>query len=394
MDFDTEFQRLAGQVMPPDVPVADDLARGRAGVRRTRFTVAGAAVATAGALAGVALLAAPDSGPGGATVPEPAAPSTPAYTEKVLTPVAPEDLPGYQPDNNAVLQQWRDVLAEHLDPGGTHLEKKPSNEQAGGGESGSTSLGTKLAWTVPGEDGMGMVQIAVHSARELAYWECAEPGWSCSDAHAPGDLTAELAEHDGIREVLVEHADDHYVQLTVDTLFGNNSLVPVSGIDLTTPDLLAAAADPRLAFPADVEIVEPSFDVPLGVAQMRALATSLVGSEVTLEVLGNESGSLQAAVSRDGVRQGTLVVRSWPSIGSEAVCQSDVYRACTLRTYDGRTVFLGEFKPRANAGLEGWTVAFEGTAREIRATFTATQGRGTLDRDRVAETVIATRWQE
>ena len=61
-------------------------------------------------------------------------------------------------------------------------------------------------------------------------------------------------EWDGATTVVVrrEHGE---VAITVNALFGNNSLVPVDGMDIPLDDLVRAAADERLT-PATPEQIE------------------------------------------------------------------------------------------------------------------------------------------
>ena len=60
----------------------------------------------------------------------------PASVRRRPKPPAPVD----QRTGRELLKDYRDVIAEHIDPDGTHLQKKPDNLQSGGG------LGTKLGW--------------------------------------------------------------------------------------------------------------------------------------------------------------------------------------------------------------------------------------------------------
>ena len=155
-DIDQRLQELGAKIPTPDVPVADDLARGRRrlGVHRlvvTGGTVVAVAVIAAGvALAGEVFDDGPSAGPAStpSSAPSPTAPASPKASE-------PTAAPESQLTGGELLKQYRDVVAEHIDPDGTHLQKKPDNLQSGGG------LGTKLGWTVPGQEGLGMVEIFV-----------------------------------------------------------------------------------------------------------------------------------------------------------------------------------------------------------------------------------------
>ena len=120
----------------------------------------------------------------------------------------PEDPEG----TSRALAAWQVILAEHLDPGWKHLvkydRKTNGNVQAGSNGGAITSLGSKYGWHNDGEAGLGMLQISVNADWDELYWLCGTPAartevWSCHDAQAPGGLPAQVARHDGVREVAV-----------------------------------------------------------------------------------------------------------------------------------------------------------------------------------------------
>jgi hypothetical protein len=59
---------------------------------------------------------------------------------------------------------------------------------------------------------------------------------------------------DGVTSTGVRHDDGTVVVISVDALFGNNSSVAVSGIDVTPAQVAHAAADPRLVAPTQQQI--------------------------------------------------------------------------------------------------------------------------------------------
>jgi hypothetical protein len=139
-----------------------------------------------------------------------------------------------------LLQVYRDVLVVHLDPSGEHLQVKPDNVQSGGG------LGTKLGWKVPGEEGLGMVEIFVGDGwGGFVGGLCGDDGQQCVTKDVDG-IHATVSESGGVTSVLVKRDDGSNVLLTVNPLFGNNSLVPVSSMDISVDDMIRAAGDMRL----------------------------------------------------------------------------------------------------------------------------------------------------
>ena len=74
---------------------------------------------------------------------------------------------------------------------------------------------------------------------------------------------AQILEWNGSTTVVVRHSSGE-VAITVDALFGNNSLVPVEGMDIPLDDLVRAAADERLtpATPGQIRNASTSMGFP------------------------------------------------------------------------------------------------------------------------------------
>ena len=226
-DLDARFAELAARIDAPDAPVADDLQRGRRRQRRQRLAIAGAVVATV-AVVGSAVAVTPDlirtdSGPD--LVDRTGTPPPSPSGDPTASPTASQEGTGWQARRDTLIE-YSQVLAEHLDPQGRHLEvltEDNQNEQIGGGEGGIVSLGAKLGWSNDGEEGLGMVQVSVSNGWRNADWWCDGEGWTCRQLTADGRVR--IAEQDGARRVGVEHPDGEVVVITLDPLFGNNSLV-------------------------------------------------------------------------------------------------------------------------------------------------------------------------
>jgi hypothetical protein len=237
VDLDRRLRELGGAIRTPDTPLQEDLARGRRRLRLHRWLTGGGAVAGVAVIAlGVTLLGGSMDGRasiGPAGTPSSTGPDAPRSSQPPTSePPANSELDGAQ-----LLRLYRDVVAEHIDPGGTHLQKKPDNLQSGGG------LGTKLGWTIPGQDGLGMVQVFVGKGWWSFVGAACSPG-ACRTETVDG-ITAKVIESNGATSVVVKRPDTT-VAITVDALFGNNSLVPVEGMDIPLGDLVRAAGDERL----------------------------------------------------------------------------------------------------------------------------------------------------
>lgn len=150
------------------------------------------------------------------------------------------------------LASYRTIVARHLDPRDQHLQRDVSGVQMGGSlRCGLSALGTKLGWTVAGEDGQGMVQVEVNRSARGSQVSLMFDHWQTVTSNLPGVTKAEVAGDGGggRTAVLVSRDDGLVVGILADPLFGNNSLTPVSGFDFTVDDLLATAADPDFALP-------------------------------------------------------------------------------------------------------------------------------------------------
>lgn len=322
MNDDQRVREIFDDLRFPDEPpmaatVSEDVARGRRGLRRRRFAVVGASAAGVVAVAASVALALP-SGPGttldagfagGGTSDspndekpprEPTQPPTnhkptadpapsptnppadatwgededapapsvpPADRERATDQPVPPDLPTLPfPQTRQLLL---DAAVEHFDPEHAHLPET-STGFTGGHLQDIADVGTKLSWTNAGEDGMGMVRVAVTSpgyADSEAYAlegfasdvGCeispdAEGGPNCTEQEVPGGGTVWVAEADtdGLAASAVfERADGSLVGVGVFDLFGNNSTVPVVDIDVEVDEAIAFVTDPDLNVVAD-----------------------------------------------------------------------------------------------------------------------------------------------
>ena len=388
---------LATRIRVPEVPVTEDLARGHRRVRRIRLLTVGAAVATAvavglGAQAVPGVLHAGDrpgySGRTGAPRPDGTDPTADATgvrpSRVVITPSGgPHGSPFQDPPSmealSPTLAEWQRVLAEHLDPGWQHLVKYDAktngNVQSASSGSATTSLGSKYGWQVAGESGLGMLQLSVNASWQGLYWECGTPGsgWACHTARGPQREKARVARHDGVLDVAVEHADGEVVVLTADSLFGNNSTVPVSGLDVTEKGLVEAAADERLALPGGLPDFPPALTRG---ALEQAGRDALGGPGESLRALAGGGGHqawMQADWRGPDGARGRLdwnadareVGAASPAAGGYE-CQAAVFTRCTLEPVGDRRVFVGRLRAKAGGG---WQVEYAGAAYRVSVGF-------------------------
>lgn len=256
-DLDERLRDLLDRTDLPTSPLEEDLARGRARVRRERLLVGGATLAVAAVLAGGWGLVLGD-GPGGdatashgsiATDPSAGSTSAPPQPSSSAKPEPSGFGSGDPAEDLPVLRRWNSVLAENLDPTREHLEqitRETWNVQGGVGH------GSRFGWRNVGEDGLGMLQLFVAESRWADEIDspCTWGTMRCQEAAAPAGAERVRVGRDGAAvAVVVDRTDGVSVALTFDPLFGNNSLTPVSGSSLTPEALVGAALDRRLTPP-------------------------------------------------------------------------------------------------------------------------------------------------
>lgn len=383
--LERRLQELAQGIATPDTPVAADVARGRRRLVRGRLAAGGGALAVLAVVAvGLSIVPGGDAaGPtpelGGASgVPTPSAPTT---SSAVPTP-SPSELSA--PDavalvrgrtnDHELLASWQRALAEHLDPGWDHLveyTKRNGNQQSSTDASGQvSSLGSKYGWRNTGESGLGMLQLTVSSGWTGLYWLCGYTGqgdeaWDCRDLAPPaGAVSAQVAQHEGITEVAVERADGHVVVLAVDALFGNNSTVPVSGIDLSARSLAEAAADPRIGLPGGASPSVPE----LGTDAVRTvLLETLGGASFQEQHGGNEHDVwLTGRWLVDGRDTGELSVDAFRSDAGGTTCVRGQFARCEDLVVEGVEVVVGHVKEKWGGG---WQVWHTGPSYEVRVVY-------------------------
>jgi hypothetical protein len=253
----------------------DDIRRGERRLRRRRTLVVTAGLAAGVVMATGAVAVLPNALRGDATLqvaggdqtssptaspptaPTPSAIPTPTTSPRQstqTTPTAPADDPFPYPVTRQLLLE---AAVRHLDPKREHLPKQSTNAQTGG-----ASVGSKLDWTVRGEDGMGMIKVVVtepdYKTEEHGLeWLMGEIGCldnstgetRCERRPIPGTSEQAWVADSGVDSelsVLYERTDGSYVGIGVYDLFGNNTTTPVSKVDVSLEQAFAFVTDPGL----------------------------------------------------------------------------------------------------------------------------------------------------
>ncbi len=260
--------------------VADDVARGRRKVRRTRVLVTGVGVLAGGVVAGTALVAGGLSG-GADTAPPAGTPTRAPTSHEPVTTVGPSPSPSPSAGATRVATPpsardrqvarvakvmnafdglgplpypgWRNALFRTaqsvLDPSGTRLDYATRSLQGGSAGKGAVSIGIKLGWRVPGSPGEGMVQVQVASGGGPAA-ACGSMGEVCTEVVRRDGRTFATTPGSGPRFV-VSHTqpDGDVVTVLVDPLFGNDSTVGVGSTGITRADVMGLVQDDRIDLP-------------------------------------------------------------------------------------------------------------------------------------------------
>ncbi len=272
---------------------------------------------------------------------------------------------------NKVLRYYNDVLAERLDADRLHLQ--PYDRQVDPKETTTVdgtlyALGATYRWETGRTRAAGL-QVEVASGWDEVEWLCgtSDADWDChlasSRTTAPsGAAPAEVATHDGVTQVAVEHASGQVVVLTTDPTRDPRAR-GAAQVMSTEDDLVAAAADDRLILPGVAPVAPPRIDVDEFTAAGLA---ALLKPDETFEQTGlSRAPWVRGVRSVDGVARGTV---SWTVdpiySGGEFTCAT-TFRSCSEVTVDdlGTTVHLAFLKKRAGGG---WLVQYDGASYGVR----------------------------
>jgi hypothetical protein len=227
-------------------------------------------------------------------------------------------------------------------------------------------LGSTYSW----EDGRGLagLQVTVASGWDQVDWECGASytDWSCHEAPmaptAAGPTSAEVASHDGVRQVAVQHADGQVVVVTADPTYDDSSR-PANGVGSQEADLVAAAADDRLTLPGRPPVAPPDLDLEaFAAAGQAALVVAKLG-ELFEQTSIDRSPEVSGRWTDDELDRGSLTWSAAPVYsGAGWECERQ-YRSCTEVVVEGRTIHVGLVRPKAGGGV---VVAYDGPAYAVR----------------------------
>ncbi len=253
-----------------EVPeLLDAIHRGarRRQVRRTAGAAGAAALAVAALATGIGLSLGEDDRDTPRTVDQPTTVTDPTTTALTELPFGALTIAEQDAVLTDLLRTWQEVLATRLDPTSEHLVTDPDLEYRRFTPSGTKPTPydeipwmvdlPKLGWENAGESGTGSIQLAV-----FARWVDAKYQMPCMFLETPCRRfevdTARQAFHGSFADhpsmgdgffVALQREDGTSVVITVTSLFGNNTQIPVSGTGLTRAALVDVALDPLIALP-------------------------------------------------------------------------------------------------------------------------------------------------
>lgn len=314
----------------------------------------------------------PTDGPTGDPTATPTDPVTPTPTDPTTPPPTepPPPTGGTKVRVDRVLAYYNQVLAEHLDPDRTHLQpydRKVDPKVTRRADGLLFGLGSTFRWEVGRS--ISSLEVTVASGWDQVDWDCGATysDWSCH----PVDSTAvrtEVATHDGVRQVAVEHGDGQVVVLTADPTYAVRSRAAAAdglgGSGSSEAALVAAASDDRLVLPGQAPQAPPTIESDtFASAGQAALLTE---DETFVQTSLDRSPAVRGTWSGGDGAGGTLGWSARPIYsGGAFTCLTTYLRCTTLTVGDtGATVHVALLRKKAGGG---WLVQYDGPSYAVRA---------------------------
>ena len=342
----------------------DDLAAGRRRLRRRNVLAGGGAIGAVAAVTvlgvGVAGWMSPSAGPT-VEVPPVAGQSTAVNTEEPGSdapgpgttgdvPVPADQGPPVPAADATFNRNLTAAMYAHLDPGKVHLDFGSGGFTVDR-QPGARSGGNRIGWRMPGQMGAeGYVALSVQPATRTPRpcGSTSEPRLTCHSVTLPNGRTAQLGRQGDAAAVLYRQPDGEYISVTVSTLFGNNTEIPVHDLGITDQQLLALVQDNRLNLPSPTDDEQAKENAMKGFkpstqAVRQAAGRALKGGTVTYT--SAESVPEQLSVLLKWTK-GSLMETVEAGVDSSATvspCKDQIGITCQQVTLpDGRKVMYGE----------------------------------------------------
>jgi len=277
--------------------LTEDLTAGRRRLRRRQLLTGGGATA---AVAVVAVLAVgmngwltsanplPDKAPAGETTPSmsltaPTIQPDPDATRDWPIPAGQE--PPVPAQDAAFNQRLTAAIYAHLDPGKKHLDFSSGGFTIDRQQGQINSGGNRVGWRMPGQKGAeGYVGLSVQPKTRVQKpcGSTTEPALTCHTITLPNGRTAQIGRKGDAAAVRYQQPDGEWINVSVSTLFGNNSSIPVHDLGITDQMLLNLVQDDRLNLPTKTEDAAAPKDKPTEQQVHAAMAEALPGGTLTV----------------------------------------------------------------------------------------------------------------
>jgi hypothetical protein len=314
----------------------------------------------------------PTATPSGDPTPTPTDPVTPTPTDPTTSP--PPTLPPPAGGGKVRVDPWlayyNDVLAEDLDPDRGHLQPydRTVDPQVTRKADGLLfALGSTYRWH--GGSSLSGLEITVATGWDQVDWDCGATGsdWVCHPVDS-GAVRTEVATHDGVRQVAVEHEDGRVVVLTADPTYAPRSrTAALNSVGGSEAALVAAASDARLVLPGDAPQAPPTIDSATfsTAGQAALLGDGRTFEPTSLDRSPSVRGTWSGPGPDGGTTGGTLAWSARPIYsGGAFTCLTTYLRCSTVAVGDdGTTVQLALVKTKAGGG---WLVQYDGPAYAVR----------------------------
>jgi hypothetical protein len=243
------------------------------------------------------------------------------------------------------LAAFNAVLAEHLDPDRTHLQpydRSVDPKVTRRVDGLLFALGSTYRWENGGSG--SEIELTVASGWDQVDWHCGATysDWSChvADSTAGG---AEVAIHDGVREVAVEH--------------DSGQVVVITDADSSEAALVAAASDDRLLLPGAAPQAPPVIGSAAFAAAGRA---ALVSDDQSFDQTSlDRSPAVRGTWADDHGGGGTLAWSARPAYSFGTFTCLGTYLRCYSVDAGGVTVHVAQLRT-------GWVVRYDGPSYAVR----------------------------
>jgi hypothetical protein len=347
----------------------DDLAGGRRRLRRRQLLTGGGVTAAVAAVAmvgiGVTSWLTPNAGPlpdkgpvAGQSSKSPRVPPTSIASDPDATrdtPIPAEQEPPVPAKDATFNRNLTAAIYAHLDPGKKHLDFSSGGFTIDRQQGTIFSGGNRIGWRMPGQKGAeGYVALGVQPKTRTPKpcGSTSEPRMTCHSVTLPNGRTAQLGRKGDAADVLYQQPDGEWIDVSVSTLFGNNSQIPVHDLGITDQMLLALVQDNRLNLPSPAEDAKTKSDKPTQQQVHAAAVRVLPGGTLTDDHWIELPESLQY---KGNWSNGQLSATVWFNFQKAARfdCPAELnIPSCTQTTSGGKKVLYGEHA----APSEGYTL--------------------------------------